>query len=406
VIYLVTEQSLIKGALIEYVDVTIDRLSDKRLLHLEHGDIVVLDGTGQDEWDDVLQFANSFSTDARMLVFAPKLLLSMKVQLEASHVLVLLGEDLTSDDIAQSIQSLSKQMNALVEVSKESHLNTSPQTSLRNTDAVEKTEPPEAQSPQGKVVAFMSLRLSGGGVGKSTLVVNLAAKAAKAGQSVAVIELDAGGVLRGRLGVKPTLTVGSWIQNYGHVWNMDKEAIRLSLTPTSFNFSVLLSDRNKQQSSVIGLDMNSTQLLIERIRSAYDLVILDLPGSLTPSVYASLWSTDRVFLVGSGDSSQWEAYGHFIQTWVNDSSLVHLEKVRFVLNLVEKKKAVQEFEEQVGVKVVAAFVSDRSIHQANEQKSAFVAKKPNHPFSKGVQRLLQDIGITASEPQKKWRRWG
>jgi cellulose biosynthesis protein BcsQ len=134
-------------------------------------------------------------------------------------------------------------------------------------------------------VKIIAIANPAGGVGKTTLSHCLAVAFAEFGKKTLLIDLDPAAQLTFRLGYEnPRITITEFISGV----KLTDE----NLVTTSERFDFIASDSR----SAANLDESSLSQLLTKLPKDYDLVILDIPSTLTPALGAAISAADQILV--------------------------------------------------------------------------------------------------------------
>ncbi|MFD1039286.1 CpaE family protein [Virgibacillus byunsanensis] len=157
--------------------------------------------------------------------------------------------------------------------------------------AIAKSEKKMSQQPQmkstknAKVITVSSTK---GGVGKTTVAVNLAASYGKKMQKVAVIDLDLQfGDVALFMDVKPKRTIYDWIKE-----DRAGKQIESFMTPYKNGISILAAPQRPEFAEVITGDY--VRKAIHSLKQQYDVVIIDASSNMDETVIVALENSDHI----------------------------------------------------------------------------------------------------------------
>ena len=149
----------------------------------------------------------------------------------------------------------------------------------RKKKARKKKQPKQAQQPLGAVIAIGNQK---GGVGKTTVTVNLAAALGELGHSVLVIDLDPSGGATYHFGVDPYAYEGSVELLTGQ-----GSPTELAITEGMPENVALIAARD-ELGSAAGNRVSQLRAGVAAARSTYDFILLDTPPNpKSPNTFAA-----------------------------------------------------------------------------------------------------------------------
>lgn len=161
-----------------------------------------------------------------------------------------------------------------------------------------------------------------GGVGKTTITINIAACLAKCNQKVLVMDLDSQSSLTYGFG----LTIGAAEKNTYHLLTDDNVSVADIVKPTSFsslsvapaNIILANADFDLRQ-IVMGETILKTKL--EEARKDYNYILIDCPPNLGPTVGAGVLAADAII----------------VPIQLQEFSLIGLQQLMIFLKLIFKR---------------------------------------------------------------------
>jgi pilus assembly protein CpaE len=137
-----------------------------------------------------------------------------------------------------------------------------------------------------------------GGTGKTLVATNLAAELAKAGEKVALVDLDLQfGDVGLALGLRPDKTIYDLARSAGSI---DEEKLDAYLVKHVSGARILLAPTRPDHASAVTVDF--LRDVFANLRVMHDYVIIDTPPGFTPEVIAAIDSSTSVCVVGMLDS--------------------------------------------------------------------------------------------------------
>lgn len=243
----------------------------------------------------------------------------------------------------------------------------------------------------GSVIAVFGPK---GGVGKSTVAVNLGVAMAKARQRVALVDLDlAEGADAIMLDMKPKKNVLDVPQA-----QLDRELLRGYMTEHSSGLHLLaapteLSARDPRLES---LDIRG---LLEALASVYEYVVVDTPPVENEHVRALLRSATYVLVLTSLEIPSINLVKKYLET------MRHWEfardKIKVVTNVANCSNSVKtsDIEEILGLPVFWTIPHDPKVGEANQQGQPLVERNPRTKAAKAITRL--HYTLTGLKPRRQ-----
>lgn len=167
------------------------------------------------------------------------------------------------------------------------------QEAERNLNIKWELEHSAGTSKNGKVITVCSMK---GGVGKTTISVNLAAAIAKHNLRVVVIDMDfQSGDVAILFDIKPKITIYDWIKANGDA----QENIEHYLLKHQSGVEILAAPVRLELAEEITSDHMKN--LLSLVTKKYDLIIIDTPPQLFENELVILENADKILLVINND---------------------------------------------------------------------------------------------------------
>lgn len=235
-------------------------------------------------------------------------------------------------------------------------------------------------SRQGRVVTVFSPK---GGVGKTTVSVNLATHLASTGRSVCLVDLDlAFGDVAITMQLFPNLTIEHAV---GAEDALDQALIDSLLTEHATGVQVLSAPGTPDALGRI------TPMLVQRLlatlRNQFDFVIVDSAPNFDDQTLTALDETDECLLVATLDVPTLKNVKVAIDTL--DALMIAEGHRHLVLNRADDAVGIstEKVEAILAMPVAAAMPSSTDVAAATNAGEPLIVASPDHPFSRSMRAL-------------------
>jgi pilus assembly protein CpaE len=234
---------------------------------------------------------------------------------------------------------------------------------------------------QGSIVAVFGPK---GGVGKSTLAVNLAVAMAKAQQRVALVDLD---IQEGcdalLLNLVPKKTLADLPTNLN---SSDPELIKGYMTPHPSGLHLLAAPIN-----LLAADENPNRLqitnLLEALTSIYEYVVVDTPASVNEHVQIVLRAATYVLTVTSLEVPSINVVKKYLDTMKGWEFA--RDKIKVIMNVPNCSNSVKktDIEEFLGMPVFWQIPNDPKVGEAKQQGHPLLESSPHSKAAEAITGL-------------------
>lgn len=258
----------------------------------------------------------------------------------------------------------------------------------------------ENQNPMyknGRVITACSTK---GGVGKTTLIVNLATILSKKKYKVAVLDLNLQfGDVSLYYDVKPKKTIYEWVkEDFGETVNDVSEfmlkhssGVDILAAPIRPEFSEAISEEHIQE-------------LIKACKLIYDYVLIDTAPYLTDHTITCLEKSDDILLMTFKDLATLKNNKILIETL---EALSIKGKVKVILNRDYKVKGIlPETVEKILELPIFARIPNKEKHITTSINEGvpFSLTNPRSSFSKSIESIANELTGSQKKPQKYRRK--
>ena len=254
---------------------------------------------------------------------------------------------------------------------------------LYNIEALRLNSKPQAEkSWQSRVVTVFGTK---GGIGKTTISVNLAAALARLGKKVAVIDLD---LQFGDVGVFFDIDTKDGIAELVSENNFDAEKIKSYMQLHQSGVSILCAPKSPEYAEAVNAD--HIEKIIDGIRGSFDFIIIDTPSIFNDITIAALERSDLILFILTLDVSTLRN----AKTGMGIlGSLHNREKTRVILNReVESSISLKDAEKILKAQIFSRVPGDWKTATMSLNKGVpFVIDMPNTKISAALFNLAKQI---------------
>jgi pilus assembly protein CpaE len=253
---------------------------------------------------------------------------------------------------------------------------------------------PVAQSQQtsnesGEPASVAAVFSPKGGVGRTTIAVNLAVAAAQMGKRVALVDAS---FQFGDVGVLLNLNPRnkSIADLAGELQADEVESLDTFMITHSSGVRVLLAPPSPEQAELIG--PAAVRRVLQRLRRDHDLVVVDCPSSFNEATLAVLDEADLILTLLTLEITSVKNMRLFLE--VCEQLGYGPDKIRLVLNRADSTLGIRvaDVEHSIGRKVDHTIVSDgRSVVYALNRGVPFFLSNREAQVSQDIQRLAAAV---------------
>jgi pilus assembly protein CpaE len=253
---------------------------------------------------------------------------------------------------------------------------------------------------QGQVFMVFSPK---GGVGKTTMAVNLSVALAKANVDVCVVDLDlAFGDVAITMQLIPEHTITEAAASED---DLDFTLLQKLLTRHQSGLTILAAPTHPEGRDLVTASL--ARRVIQTLRRHFDYVVIDTPPGFDDQVLGAFDETDECIIVATLDVPTIKNTKVAIETLDLLNLVPHNRHL--VLNRADEEVGLSQanVEEILGMKVAVALPSSPAVASATNHGQPIVLSKPDHAVSKAIIGLAHRVGgegvgaPKAGEPAKR-----
>lgn len=261
---------------------------------------------------------------------------------------------------------------------------------------VRTTGVPARISPRepGRIISVISPK---GGVGKTTVAVNLAVSLASTDERVVIVDLDLQfGDVTGTLGVDSRHSV---VDALGKAAARDEFVLRTMLTKYSAGVAVLGAPENPAAAD--RLDAHRIGHLLRQLAAEFDHVIVDTSPGLTEPTIAAIEQSEALVAVGGLDMSSVRGLRKSLELLKELNLLPRV--VELVLNGVDKAVGltVEDAERIIGVPADVLVPRRKAVAIAGNHALPVVETAPRDPAAKALRTIARRLEDKLSQRETR-----
>ena len=235
-----------------------------------------------------------------------------------------------------------------------------------------------------------------GGVGTSTVAVNLAIALQKADTKVALIDAS---LQFGNVDVLLNLHAQRSIADISQTINdLDADLISTVVTPHPSGLKTLLAPTRPELADLVLPD--HMQRIVEQMKQQFDYIVIDTPSTLSDLVLTTLDLADRVVLLSMADVPAIKNTRTFFQ--VTEALGYDKGKIVLVLNQFDSRNPItpKMIEENLKHKVVLSIPFDaETIAGSIRRGLPFIAEQKNKPIASAINQLADRLVSDLHPPE-------
>jgi pilus assembly protein CpaE len=247
----------------------------------------------------------------------------------------------------------------------------------------------EISNGSGEPASVVAVFSPKGGVGRTTVAVNLAVAAAQTGKRVALVDAS---FQFGDVGVLLNLNPRnkSIADLAGELQQGEAESLDTFMITHSSGVKVLLAPPSPEQAELIG--PSAVKKVLNALRGSFELIVVDCPSSFNEPTLAVLDEADLILTLLTLEITSVKNMRLFLE--VCDQLGYGPDKIRLVLNRADSTLGIRvaDVEHSIGRKVDHTIVSDgRSVVYALNRGVPFFLSNREAQVSQDIQRLATAI---------------
>jgi pilus assembly protein CpaE len=239
--------------------------------------------------------------------------------------------------------------------------------------------------PGGRRGHLLTVFSTKGGVGKTLVATNLAAALTDLGQRVCVVDLDVnGGDVSLMLQLSPQHTLADLA---GIAADLDTSGIQSLLVEDGAGLTILAAPVHL----ATPVPVEPVGQVLDTLNQLFDVVVVDTSGAFDEFALHALDHSDLLLLIGTLDIPSLKS----LKLAMGTLDLLNLprDRWRVLLNRADPKVGLtaEEFEETLGMPIVASLSSSRDVLAAVNRGELIVRCQRGHQVSKALRGLAAGL---------------
>lgn len=254
---------------------------------------------------------------------------------------------------------------------------------------------------------FIAIHCSKGGVGKTSISVNLATllstvRIGKDPLRVLLVDMDWDfGDVCVNMNLKPTVNVMNWINE---IKIRQKAGASMAFTPTQIDkfilkyktgLHILAAPPNNHD--VVNIPGNAAEVIVESLKSSgmYDVIIFDCGNNVSNYTISTLLGVETVYEVVTMDVSAMNDLSMLIKTLTSIG--FPKDRLKIIMNRIPKTKGEGDFsldeisEALGGIPIVAKIPEYEKVRVQNNKGEPLVLSKNPNPYTEAIKMTANEV---------------